>query len=63
MIPYPGGGDAYQQESISQHYVAYPISIVPCPVSLVPFYKYEGASGDVYENKGTGKFLAPYARK
>jgi hypothetical protein len=40
-----------------------PVSRFPCPVSLVPLNKNEGASGDVYENKGTEKCLTPNARK
>jgi hypothetical protein len=35
---------------------SWPVSRVPCPLSRVPLYKNEGASGDVDENKGTGKF-------
>ena len=34
-----------------------------CGTPLALALKNEGASGDVHENKGTGKFLAPNARK
>jgi hypothetical protein len=50
MIPDPGGVDACEGDSISQGGTC-----LPCPLSIVPTHKYEGASGDMYENKGTGK--------
>jgi len=58
-----GRAGSFDQESISRPYVPYPVSLVPFPVFRAPFHKNEGASGDVYENKGGGKFLAPNARK
>jgi hypothetical protein len=53
MIPWLGGVSAC---GVIQFPDLAPTSRVPCPVSLVPFHKNEGASGDVDENKGTQKF-------
>jgi len=53
MIPAPGGEIAYEGDSISR-----PCTLIPCPLSLFPspVHKNEGASGDMYENKGTEIF-------
>jgi hypothetical protein len=50
MIHYPGGEGTCGHKSISRPCAPYPVS--RCT-------KNEGASGDVHENKGTRKFLAP----
>ena len=34
-----------------------PVSLVPCPLSPAPFNKNEGASGDMYENKGRRNWI------
>ena len=58
-VPLSGlGGNPWARIDFS---TSCPVSRDPCPMSR--FTKNEGASGDVYENKGTGKFLTPNTRK
>ena len=59
MIPDPGGEGAGGEES---NFSTSPRVPVPCPVSLVPLHKNEGASGDVDENKGSEKFTSASSR-
>jgi hypothetical protein len=57
-MPFPAGEVACEDET---NFRSGPRA--PCPLSLVPYHKNEGASGDVDENKGTTKFIALNARE
>jgi len=54
IIPYRGGGLRGRINFSMSH---------PCLLSPVPFHKNEGASGDIYEKKGTEKFSCANAWK
>jgi hypothetical protein len=51
-LSFPGWDGACEDESISRHRR---VSLVPYPVPRFPLNKNEGASGDMYENKGPEK--------